>query len=97
MYNNNKYYYKNIPAMLIGIVDTDTIRVLSYKCFNDFKKGQFVQVISDQMFDEIIKPTKEPTGDIYILRLYPIKLTRNKKEDIYYCKVKNTIYGIIKN
>ena len=96
-YKNDNFYRENIPAMIIGIVGHDTIRVFIYKNMKKIAKDQSIFVTSDQSFNEIIEPPKTLSSSISIPSLYPTKLTRNKQEDSYYCKVKKTIYGLLLN
>jgi len=79
------------PAMIIGVMPlNDTIRILQYGFDRDLSIGTFIQVMPDKTID------LNGIGTLALIqRDLPISLSKNKKDDEYYCKVTKTYFGKI--
>lgn len=84
------------PSMIIGISKADTIRVLSDTILKEsLKRGDEI-IIYPLKLNQTLTANSQPDNPKCtqeIPRYYPIILTKNKNEDIYYCKVKTTLWA----
>ena len=86
----------NLPAMIIGNYKNDTIRILAFDHFDKLKKGQIISVFPDSVRNEKLK--QNDNIEIGLLkRDTQTHLSKRKSEDSFYCEVKETLFGVIKN
>ena len=85
----------NLPAMTIAEYQNDTIRILTKEHFEKLKKGQIILVFPDSVRNERIKQNNN-IGMVLLKRDTQAHLSKRKKEDNLYCKVKTTYFGLLK-
>ena len=81
----------SIPAILIGISESnDTLRILKLDYKEEIRKNQIITIVPDTSID--ITNWQELT---IAKRDVPVFLARDRKEDRYFCDVKETYFGNI--
>jgi hypothetical protein len=78
------------PALIIGIVNQDTIRVLINDLSKDFVNGQIIKIYPDSSID-----INNNISMVLINRDLPVFLSDKKTEDRFFCDIKKTYFGKI--
>lgn len=79
------------PALIIGLRNQDTIRILSYDYFDKLDKNQKIKVDPDSTVD-----LRNSLSLTLVYKDLPLFLSKNKLEDRYFCDIKKTYFGRIK-
>ena len=91
-----RHSLNNLPAMIIGNNNSDTLRILVYDFFEKIDKGKHITIIPDLSTTKMLKSSDEFFEATLLMNRTQTHLSKKKDEDSYYCNIKDTYFGKVK-
>lgn len=91
-----RHSLNNLPAMIIGTINSDTLRILVHDFFKQIDKDMFVTIVPDSSSNQILKTSDEFLEVTLLKKHTQTHLSKKKIEDYLYCNIKDTYFGKVK-
>jgi hypothetical protein len=86
----------NLPAMVIGTNNSDTLRILIYDFFEHIDKGSLINIVPDSSINKMLKSSDEFLSVTLLKNRTQTHLSKKISEDSFYCNINDTYFGGVK-